>query len=199
MNMFYSQENRQVDTQIHSAHICSCGPLYKCRCPSECTYSRAPSTQTEIPQKRSRHLWSGLLSAVLVVPQCDSWACNNVMEPNRAGCGGYDIFLLSPLFTVCVCVCVIGYRSGGGNRWLSTGAEETFHQASSYTQPDIQIYTHRAQENALRNPFERSRSLWSRLVITILAIKQDVINPMLWQMHIVSGHSCKLRSTNIFS
>lgn len=144
MNMFYNQENRQVDTQIHSAHICSCGPLYKCRCPSECTYSRAPSTQTEIPQKRSRHLWSGLLSAVLVVPQCDSWACNNVMEPNRAGCGGYDIFLLSPLFTaVSVCVCVsVSLGIGAGvatddclqvQRKHSTKRHHTRNQTYKYT------------------------------------------------------------------
>lgn len=56
-----------------------------------------------------------------------------------------------------------------------------------------QIYTHRSRGNALRNPFE------TELVSTILVIMQDVVNPLLWDMHLLSGHSCKLKSTNTLS
>lgn len=146
-------------------------------------------TQTEVPQKRSRHLWSGLLSAVSVVPQCDSWECHSVMETNRVGRGGYDIFPLSPPVTTVYVWWV------GDNKWLSTGAEKT-HCSDVITH--THTHTTRCTHLHPQGSCPCATCLGSRLVMTILIIKQDLANPLLWQTLVLSAYSCKLRSTNIF-
>ena len=107
-------------------------------------------------RKEADIFWSGLLIAVLVVPQCDSWLCDHVMEPNRAGWGGYDIFPLSPPVTA-VCVCESGCIGWGWQQMTVYRCRGKIPRSVTM-QTTRRTYVDPQEENDLRNPLQRSQT-----------------------------------------